>query len=275
MIRQRVATTAKYVYLSLIAVTTFFPLWWTFSNSFRDNFAIFNEFRLLPETFELSNYVWMIEKVNILSGFLNSVMLAIVSLFGLGLTTLMCSYALARYRFKGARLIYTMFMAAILVPGITMLGMMFQLFNALGLLGTRFGITFIYMTGNLPFSIFIMVNYLQSIPFSLEEAALMDGAGPVHIFRLVTIPLSRNGLVAVLILGFVRVWNDYIYALLLLPNKAFRTLTVTLAFTKSEHGVEYGLMSAAVMFAVIPIIIGYIAIQQQLMNGVTAGSVKA
>jgi raffinose/stachyose/melibiose transport system permease protein len=142
------------------------------------------------------------------------------------------------------------------------------------LLGYKYSIVLIYVVGELPISLFLMVMFMRSIPHELDESAIIEGASTWTIFSRITVPLSRNGIVTVLILTFVAIWNDYLLALIMLTNKAYRTLSVTLAFTKDENGINYGMMSAGIIFAIVPMIIFYLIIKDQLIKGMTLGAVK-
>jgi raffinose/stachyose/melibiose transport system permease protein len=263
-----------YVILGVHALLTLFPLWWVLVNSFRSSDSILTGFRFLPEHFDLSNYRRVLSTTSIPLAFYNSVSITLVSLGLMLVMALPLSFALARFRFRAARFIYGFFALAILVPSVSMLPMTFRLFNALGLLGTKYGITFVYATEQLPVSVFLLVTFMRAIPPELDEAALIDGCGPWGLFVRVVLPLSRNGIVTVLILAFVAVWNDYLTALVLLPDPADRTLSLALAFAKGEYFVDYGMMSAAIVFAVAPMIVVYLFLKDRLSSGLAIGAVK-
>jgi raffinose/stachyose/melibiose transport system permease protein len=115
---------------------------------------------------------------------------------------------------------------------------------------------------------------MRAIPQELDEAALIDGCGLWDLFLRVVVPLSRNGIVTILILAFVAVWNDYLTALVLLPDQANQTLSLALAYAKDEYFVNYGMMSAAIVFAVTPMLIVYLFLKDRLITGMAAGAVK-
>jgi raffinose/stachyose/melibiose transport system permease protein len=273
-ITSKLATFMKYAVLILHSLFTLVPLVWILSNSFRNTDQILTSIRLIPEQFDLTNYISVITASNIPKAFYNSVSITFVSLALLMAVVLPASFALSRFRFKASGYIYIFFSAAIFVPGITVLPMVFKLINDMHLLGYKYSIVLLYVVGELPISLFLMVMFMRSIPHELDESAIMEGASTWTIFSRITVPLSRNGIVTVLILTFVAIWNDYLLALIMLTNKAYRTLSVTLAFTKDENGINYGMMSAAIVFAIIPMIIFYLIIKDQLIKGMTLGAVK-
>jgi raffinose/stachyose/melibiose transport system permease protein len=144
----------------------------------------------------------------------------------------------------------------------------------LGFLGKQYPITLCYATFELSMAIFLLVGFMQSIPPSLIESAKIDGANSFDILMRVVMPISRNGIVTVIILAFVSIWNEYAYAMVMISNIKFRTLTILLASAKNEFFVEYGMMSAGVVVAVIPMIIVYSFLQDKIISGMVAGAVK-
>jgi ABC-type glycerol-3-phosphate transport system permease component len=270
----RLVFTLVYGVLVIHSLLTLFPLFWVVTNSFRESDSILRSIALLPETLDLKNYSRIFTATNIPQAFLNSLAICVISLSLLLAVALPLAYALSRFRFRAAGYIHLFFTMAILVPGVSVLPMVFTLFNDLGLLGTRFGITLVYATEQLPVSVFILVAFMRTIPHELDEAAIMDGANIFTLFWRIIVPLSRNGIVTVLVLAFVSVWNDYITALILLPDMEHRTLSVTLAMARDEYRIDYGMLSAAIVFAVAPMIVGYLLLKEQLARGMAAGAIK-
>ncbi|WP_134701013.1 carbohydrate ABC transporter permease [Ammoniphilus sp. YIM 78166] len=264
--------TLKYAFLIGFSVLTIFPILWVFSNSFRNNSQIFTKITLIPEAFDLTNYINVITKSNIPLSFWHSLSITVVSLCLLIAVVLPTAFAISRFKFKAAGYIYIFFSLAVFVPTITILPMLFKLYNQLGFLGQKYPIVFAYVVEQMPIAIFLMVTFMRAIPKELEEAAIIDGCSTWKIFLKIIIPLSQNAIVTVLILAFVSIWNDYIQAFIIIPD--FRTLTVQLAYAKDEYTVDYGMMSASIMFAITPMIIFYLFIKERLIKGMAAGAVK-
>jgi raffinose/stachyose/melibiose transport system permease protein len=274
MIRRFGSWGVMYLVLSVHAVLTLFPFLWVLCNSFRDSDAILTSLRLLPESFRPDNFVRLMETTDIPRGFYNSASITAVSLALLLSVALPLAFAITRFRFRLAEYVYVFFALAILVPGVSVLPMSFRLFNDLGLLGTKYGICLVYATEQLPVSVFLLVTFMRAIPHELDEAALIDGCGIWDLFVRVVVPLSRNGVVTVVILAFVAIWNDYLTALVLLPDQENRTLSVALAYAKDEYRVDYGMMSAAIVFAVTPMLVLYFVLKDRITTGMAAGAVK-
>jgi raffinose/stachyose/melibiose transport system permease protein len=268
------ARVLKVIVLILVVVMSLFPVYWTFVNSFRDNTQIMTSFKLFPEQVQPTNYVNVFLRSKIALNFLNSVVIVTCKLLLLSVCALTAAFAISRYRFRLGFAVYFLFVAGIFVPGITMIGMIYKLLSQLGLLGTKLGIVLLYSTASLPLSIFLLVAFMKTIPSELDESATIDGCTPWQLFARIIFPLSRNGMVVVLIIAFVVAWNDYIWAMLLLPTQTARTFTVALAFFKTEYYTDYSLLSACVMVGLLPVIVGYAFLQDKLITGLTAASVK-
>ena len=263
-----------YGVLSAHALLTLFPFLWVLSNAFRESDAILTSLTLWPEHFDGANFLNLMRTTNIPRAFWNSVSITAASLAMLMATAVPLAFAIARFRFRLAEYVYVFFALAVLVPAVSVLPMTFRLFNDLGLLGTKYGIALIYATEQLPISVFLLVTFMRAIPHELDEAALIDGCDLSDLFLRVVLPLSRNGIVTVLILAFVAIWNDYLTALVLLPDQQNRTLSVALAFAKDEYRVDYGMMSAAIVFAVAPMLLLYLVLKERIATGMAAGAVK-
>ncbi|MCU6790932.1 carbohydrate ABC transporter permease [Paenibacillus sp. WQ 127069] len=270
----KLSTAVKYGGLIAYSLMTLFPLLWILSISFRDNDQIFTSIRLIPESFKWTNYEQVLLGGNIPRAFWNSVSITTLSIVLLLFCVLTLSFAISRFRFKGASAVYLIFSAAVMVPTVTILPMTFKLFNDLHVFGFKYSIVFAYVIYELPVSIFLMVMFMRAIPQELDEASVIDGCNIWQLFTRVILPLSRNGIVTITILAFVAYWNEYLTALIMLPDRANRTLSVALSFTKDENSVKYGLMAASVMIAVIPMIIFYSIVKNQLVKGMSLGAVK-
>jgi raffinose/stachyose/melibiose transport system permease protein len=263
-----------YGVLCMHTMTTLFPLVWVLANSFRSSQEILTSISLLPTSLNFENYLNLFANTNIPLSFWNSLSITALSLVILLSVAVPLAFAITRFRFRAAEYIYLFFTIAVLVPTVSVLPMTYVLFTELDLIGTKYGISFVYATEQLAVSVFILVAFMRTIPSEIDEAAIVDGTTMWQLFYKVILPLSRNGIVTITILAFVSIWNDYLTALVMLPDEENRTLSVALAFAKTEYSVDYGMMSASIVFAVTPMIIGYLLLKKQLTTGMTAGAVK-
>lgn len=272
--KRRTSLAVKYALMILYAVITIFPLYWTFVNSFRTNDQIFSKMVLWPENITyLENYKMIFEQ-DIPLAFKNSVVLTSISLVLLICCTLMAAYVLSAYRFKFAKVIYLLFAMGVVIPRLSILIATFRNFKSFGFLNQQYPIIFCYVTFELPLSIFLIVGFMQPLPSSVLESGIIDGCNSFRLLTQIVLPMSRNGLLTVIILSFVSIWNEYAYSLVLLSNRKFKTLTIALASSKTEFTIEYGMLSAGAVFAVVPIMLVYFFLQDKIISGMVVGAVK-
>lgn len=270
----RIGSIIKGIFLVLIVLISVYPIIWTLVNSFRTNTQILSSFRLIPEQFDFSNYISILKEKTIITSFGNSVLVTGGTMVLTAAFSMMAAFVLSSYRFKGASVVYLLFTMGIFIPGATTMGMIYKLLQSFHLLGTRTGIVLLYTSGRMAISIFLLVSFMKAIPESVKEAALLDGCTPGQLFTRIIVPLTRNGLMIVLILTFINVWNDYVWSMILLPSASKRTLTVALAFFKGEFFTDYGLLSACVIVGLLPIVVAYVFMQDKIINGMAASAVK-
>lgn len=270
----KISAAVKYVLLSAYALVTVFPLFWTFTNSFRTNDQIFSATVLLPESFTyLVNYVNIL-KENILGAYWNSFSLTVATLLIMLICVIPAAFLLSQYRFRMSRRLQNLFVIGIIIPRLAILITTFQNFNTFGFLNHKYPITLCYAAFEIPMAVFLMVGFMQSLPGEIAESAIIDGCNSFQVLTKIIMPMSQNGIVTVIILSFVSIWNEYAYAMVLLSNNKFHTLPMLLASAKGEFFVDYGLQCAAVMVAVVPIIVVYIFLQRKIVDGMVAGAVK-
>jgi raffinose/stachyose/melibiose transport system permease protein len=265
----------KIVFLAVLVFISLFPIYWTAVNSFRTNTQIFSSFRLFPEQLDFSAYVNLFRSNTLITSFFNSVIITGSVMAVSTIVVFMASYALAVYHFRLGHVIYIAFVAAMFIPSATTLGTIYKLVADMHLLGSRTGIVLVYTSGRLALCIFLMTAFMQSIPPAIEEAAIIDGCNAWSLFTRIVIPLSQNGAVVILILTFINIWNEYIWAMIMLPSRSVRTLTVMLAsYFRSEYTADYAFLSAGVVIGMLPILIVYLILQERIINGLVASAVK-
>ncbi len=274
VVKRRVGCIVRNVVLILYSVITIFPFYWTFVNSFRKNDQIFSKMVLWPENITyLENYKRVFMQ-DIPRAFKNSVMLTSISLILLIVCTLLAAYVLSVYRFRFAKAFYLMFAMGVVIPRLSILISTYHNFKTFGFLNHQFPIVFCYATFELSLSIFLIVGFMQSLPSSVLESGIVDGCGSFKLLTKIVFPMSRNGFLTVLILSFVSIWNEYAYSNVLLSNRKFKTLTIALANSKTEYAIDYGMLSAAAVFAVVPVMLVYFFLQDKIISGMVVGAVK-
>jgi ABC-type glycerol-3-phosphate transport system permease component len=258
-----------------------YPMAWVAYSSFKDDEAIFREAFALPPFDDLrtDNYARAWNEAKFGDYFFNSVVVTLSSVTLIVLLGAMSAYALARFYHPLGKGVFWLFLAGLMIPvQLSIVPLFFEL-KALGLLNSRLGLILVYTANGLPFAIFILAGFFKSLPRSLYEAAVVDGCSEASAFWRVMLPLARPGLVTVAIFQFIGVWKEYFFAFMFTSGDAgasVRTLPLGLANLSitSQYRSDYGMLFAGLVIVTIPILIVFIALQKQLVKGVTAGALK-
>ncbi|MDR0589077.1 MAG: carbohydrate ABC transporter permease [Spirochaetaceae bacterium] len=253
-----------------------FPLVWMVYSSFKTS----AEFRVNPVSFPQGlyyrNYQTAWENGNIGRYFLNTLFVDGITLGVLMFFTATTAYVLARFRFWGSRLMETIYMGSLLLPGIVALLPIFLQIRGLGLINTYPGLIIMLVFSSLPFSIFLMLVFFRTIPREFEEAAYIDGCSYFRAFAQIILPIAKIGLVTVLIFNFINVWSDYSLSLVLISDSAKRTIQLGLAFLVEVPKVrtDMGALFAGLTMVTLPLMAVYIIFQNKIVASLTAGGLK-
>ncbi|MDD4080405.1 MAG: carbohydrate ABC transporter permease [Eubacteriales bacterium] len=212
--------------------------------------------------------------VNILRGYRNSLVLSGSVTLGVMLLSAMMAYAMTRYVFKGKKVLRSLLVAALMFPAFSTIVPVYRMISSAGLFDTLQGVALVQVAGNLAFATTVMAGFISSLPYELEEAAFIDGAGVFRIFLRVILPLSKSALATVGIFTFIWSYNDLFLQMVLLRSRALMPVSAILREISSQYGTDFGLMAAAVVVVVVPMLIVYIALQQNIIKGLTAGAIK-
>ncbi|MCI0512373.1 carbohydrate ABC transporter permease [candidate division KSB1 bacterium] len=272
-LRTRLSSWGLHVSMLGIGLFCLLPFLWMLSASFMPTGEA-SSFppRFLPHRVTLAQYLFLFQRLSLGRFFLNSLILAIsVTLVSL-LVNSMAGYALAKFTFRGKRQLFVFLLASMIIPGqITMLPV-FLLLNKLGLLNTYFGIIIPGMASI--FGIFLIRQYLQSIPDSLLEAARIDGASNFSIYWRIVLPLAAPVLVTLALFTFMGTWNDFLWPLVVMTREEMYTLPVAIANLMGEHAPDPELMMAGSVITILPVLIVFLALQKYYIRGILLGGVK-
>ena len=252
---------------------TLFPLLWMLSASFMSNGeATTYPPHVLPHAATLDQYRALFVRLNIGRAFFSSTIIAVVTtLFSL-LFNSMAGYAFARLRFRGRDRIFTLLLAALVIPAQVGMLPLFLLMKSLGLVNTYWGVIIPSLAS--VFGIFLIRQFMLSIPQELLEAARIDGAGEWRIYWSVVMPLARPILATLAIFTFMTTWNDFMWPLIVLSDESRYTLPVALANLVGEHAQDVELMMAGSVLTVLPVLALFLFLQRYYVAGLMAGSVK-
>ena len=270
----KVSTAIIYIFLVLMAIIYIVPLLWTFMVSFKTNKEIFTNPFGFPKSFFLDNFTfaWTAGKLGVAT--LNSFIVCVVTLFFSMLFGSMAAFAIGRLRWKLAKPCMTYFLLGMMIPVHCVLIPLFTKASSAGLSNTLTGIILPYLTFSLPITIYIMTGFFESMPNELLESACIDGASIYQIFAKICLPLSRTGLFVTGLMTFVANWNELLLAMVFISDESKKTLPVSLSKFVGPYNTNYSQMFAAIIIAIIPTIIVYCAFSNQIVDGLTAGSVK-
>ncbi|HWM38867.1 MAG TPA: carbohydrate ABC transporter permease [Streptomyces sp.] len=262
--------------LVLWAVMVVMPLLWAVMTSFKDDKSIFTSPWSLPTSLNFDNWSRAWSQAHMSEYFFNTLLVVGGSLVGTMLLGSMVAYVLARFDFPGNRFFYFLFIGGMSFPIILALVPLFYVMSNTGLLNTRHGLILAYIAYSLPFTTFFLTSFFRSLPTSVAEAALIDGASHTRTFFQVMLPMAKPGLISVGIFNFLGQWNQYMLPTVLNTNPEHRVLTqglVELAASQGYKGDWSGLFAGLVM-AMLPVLAAYIIFQRQVVAGLTAGALK-
>lgn len=264
------------VFLLLVLVISLFPLIWNIYSSFKTNTEFLENAFSLPAGLAWDNYVRAYAKSTLGANLKNSFVVVIESVILIMLCAVPCAYCLVRYRFPGSRLILHIYMAAIFIQATYIMIPLFLQMNSLHLLNNLPALGVLYATMQFPFAIFLLSGFLRTIPRDYEEAAMIDGCGPLRILINIIIPMSRPGIVTVCMISAMSAWNEYPVALVMITDPVKQTLPVGLAmlYEIQRYATDWGALFAALVMALIPTVILFVAGQKQLVQGMSVGGIK-
>jgi multiple sugar transport system permease protein len=265
--------------LAFLTLLTGFPLYVIVSSSLKPLADVRGTFSWIPSEVTLRAYADMWSTIPLARYFANSLVVALAAT-ALSLTiAVFAAYAVARMRFRGSRTFSMVVLSTQMFPGILFLLPLFLLFvqiqTRLGvqMTGTHVGLVITYLTFSLPFSIWMLVGYFAALPRELEEAAAIDGSGRIGTLFRVVLPVARPGIVAVGVYAFVTAWGEVLFASVL-TNADTRTLAVGLQAYASQSSVLWNQLMAASVVVSLPVLVGFLALQRHLVQGLSAGAVK-
>ncbi len=252
-----------------------FPIVWTALTSLkREEDVVTNELQYLPQHPTLENYVTLINRSGYAVMFRNSTIVTMLTVILCLLVGTFAAYSISRYRFKGRGNILTFYLIIRMFPVVLMLLPLYIMLRSLGLIDTLFGLALTYTTFLLPVSLLMLKGFFDAVPADLEDAARIDGSTRLGALFRVVMPLARSGVAATAVLLAVSAWNEFLFALMLTNSEGSRTWPVGLQLMVGEFQLPWGLMAAAGMISIIPIIIFFAIAQKALVRGLMVGAVK-
>ena len=259
----------------LLLVLGAFPLAWMLSTSLKPSGEIFaTPPTLIPRAVTLENYHRLFQETNFLTYFTNSVGVSLATVLLTLAVSSMGAYALTRFTFAGRERVAGLILMTYMFAPIMIIIPFYILVKRLGIVNTHLALVLSYTTFCLPFCLWVLRAFFQSIPLDLEEAALVDGAGRGRTVWHVVLPLALPGLIAAAIFTFILAWNDFLFALVLITSEELKTLPVGVNDLFNATIVDWGMIMAAGVMITVPTVIFFAAVQRYLVQGWGSGGVK-
>jgi len=279
MIETRGFKLFRVVGLTLLTLFVALPVYIIVATSMKPLEDVRGTFEWWPSRITLEPYVEMWATIPLFDYFINSLVVSVIATSVSVAIAVIAAYALARMRFRGQRLFGMVILSTQMFPGILFLLPLFLIFvqlkswTGVQFTGSYTGLIITYLTFALPFSIWMLTGYFRSIPFELEEAAMVDGTGRVGAMLRVILPVAKPGIIAVTVFAFNTAWGELLFASVLTNDKT-RTLAVGLQQYLSEVDVFWNQLMAASLAVSLPLLIFFLMMQKHLVAGLAAGSVK-
>ena len=259
----------------LIVVIFLFPIYWMIVSSFKSSGEIFSSSpSLVPKSLYLDHYAALFRNADFLVYIKNSLIIGIFSMAGAILLSAPLSYALARKRMRGLGGILFVLIIIQMVPGNSMALPLYAMFSRWHITNSYLGVVLANITSSLPFIALVLRTSFLGIPAVLEDAAKIDGCSAWGTFLKIILPLTRPALVTCAAFGFIFAWGEFIFALVLLPEKSYWPITMGMRTFIGQHGTDWGGLMATATLSSLPVILIFIFTQRHIVGGITAGSVK-
>jgi alpha-1,4-digalacturonate transport system permease protein len=272
-LRQRLETGGLWLLLAAGAVVMFFPIYWMFVTAVRREDELFSGVvGLLPTTWVWSNFTDVLSKMPFLSWAWNSSVIAVVAVVITVSINLLCGYAFAKFRFAGRDILFIGILSALMIPVQVIIVPLFLVVADLGLLNNYWGV--ILPRAAEAFGIFMVRQFMVSIPDELLEAARLDGASELTIFLKVVLPLSKPIIAVLIIFTFMWRWNDFVLPLVILTDQDMYTVQLGLNLLKGQYNTEWTDLMAVALLSLIPMLVIFVFFQRQLIQGIAGTGMK-
>jgi multiple sugar transport system permease protein len=264
-----------YLVVIIIGICMIIPLLYMVSTAFREfGYTIQFSGSLIPKNPTLINFTRALDLYHIQRPFLNSLFVSVTSVLLVMLISSMMAFAFARFKFPGKEIIFSAIILVLMIPNLANIIPQFLIAKTLGLRNSLWGLILFYTASMVSFDTFLLRGFFETLPKELEDAILIDGGNYFTVFFNMIIPLSLPGLATVAIFSFLAFWDEMILALTLIDDPVIRTLPVTIASIQGQYSTDWGLVFAASLFAFIPVVTLFVALQRYFVGGLTTGAFK-
>lgn len=274
-IKAAAGTVFTHTFLILLSFFMLLPIVWSFLTSIKPT-ELINKFPpvIIPPEIVYKNYIRAYTSQPLLRFVGNSLILAVCSAVVALIISVLAAYVFSRYKFKGKAFFIFFILFTMMIPGITNLIPIYTVFSKWKLINNYLALVILYIPGLLPFSVWVMKSFFDSVPVELEEAAFIDGCNRLNVISRVVLPVSIPGIVAVSTINLVSIWNEFLIALLFTSEKNMRTMTVGIynfiGFTTTDQGA----INAAAFSGLLPVVVIFLLVRDKFMRSLMEGAIK-
>lgn len=266
------AHTVNYLVLTIFGITTFYPFIWLFLNAFKAQYEIYSNPFGLPARWLYHNLADAWKMARISTAFINSILVSFSSVILIVIMGALASYAISRKMVP--KWVYSYFSIGIMIAAHTVLIPTFAILKGMELFDKPLALILVYTAANVSLAIFILVGFMNSLSIAIEEAAIIDGCSRFRTFIRIVLPMSKSGLATVGTLTFLNCWNEYLFAFVIIRSNEFKTLTQSVMGLQGQYASNIAMLCAGLFISILPVIIIYALLQEQVIKGLTAGAVK-
>lgn len=266
----------KYLVLIVFAIAFLYPFIWMAGTSLKTHQeSMISLANFIPESgLQWGNYLEVWNRLNFVRYFFNSVLYSLLVVVGSVVFYSMMGFALAKFEFWGRKAVYYMFIALMLVPGVTITIPLYINMVKIGMNDTILGVILPIINGGGPFAVFLFTNYMRSLPHEMYESAILDGCNKFQIYYRIYFPLSLPVITTIAIINFLGSWKAILWPMIIITSKELFTLPMGIMYLDSSAFKQWHLLMAGSMLSVIPVIIIFVFLQKYYIRGLTGGAVK-
>lgn len=273
--RKKLLNVVFEIVMLILAVAYIYPIFLMFNNSLKPFSEVVLDVIALPKQLEFLNYVDVISKMKYMKLFSNNLVITLIGVAGIVLFSALPAYMIDRRQGRYTRIVHMFVITPMLIPFQTIMITLLKVMNIINLSGSTWGLGIQYWGFGIPMATFIYYNFMKTIPRSLDESALMDGASTIRTFISIILPLLKSVTATVIVLDVMWIWNDFLLPLLMVNSRQETKTLVLSAYTfVGQFNTQWHYAMTAMVLAVLPSILFFILLQRYIVDGVVAGAVK-
>lgn len=273
--RGHLGDTICYIYLTIMAMIAAFPLLWILLSSIKSKGELTAyPTNILPKEITLENFRTVFEQLKFGTNIRNSVIIAgSTTLIAITISAL-AAYGVVRFFPRFGKVMTRVLITTYMFPPILLAVPYSIIMGRLGMMNNRFGLVVVYLSISVPYAVWLLVGFFQTVPLEIEESAKVDGANKLQVFYRVVLPIVAPGIVAVAIYTFINVWNEFLYSLIMMNSSSKMTVAVALKSLGGQEVLDWGVMMAASALVVVPSVAFFMLIQKRIAGGLAQGAIK-